>query len=308
MSEYTSFRIGGAAKYFYDAKNIDDFLQAVKAAENSGLSYFILGGGTNILVSDQGYDGIVILSNNQAMEFTNNLVHVGPGVTVANLLEEAHKKGLGGIEFMAGIPGSVGGAIRGNAGAYGRALGDFGDVVQSVTVYKDGKIEKLTQQEMRFSYRSSVVKLEGGIILEALLKLQIKDPEEILSIMNKNLEYRYKRTPSDVQSAGSVFKNIELSKTLLNRKRILKELDITKEEFAEVTKYDKLPVSYINDKLGHKGKTIGRAQVSKLHGGYIINLGGAKADHVLQLIAFIKTRVRDKLGIHLEEEIQFVGF
>lgn len=307
LAPYTSFEIGGTARYFFVAKTAEDMISTMKEAHRCQIPYFILGGGTNILVSDKGFDGLVIFIKNENLDINNGLIRVGAGLSLQQLLQETQKLGFGGIEFMAGIPGSVGGAIRGNAGAYGRAIGDFGDVVKEVLVYKDGGIKKISQADMRFRYRSSIVKEQGGLIIEGILRLEPKDPVEIQAAIDKNLLYRNKKTPVNVRSAGSVFKNIEMDKIELDVKRILKALDVTPQEFQEATKYRKLPVSFINDRLGLKGKTIGKAQISTLHGGYIINLGGAKSDDVIQLIAFIKTRVRDTLGIQLEEEIQYVG-
>lgn len=308
LASYTSFNIGGPAKYFLEVTEDEQIIHGVNLAQEHGMNYFILGGGTNLLVSDNGFDGLVLYMKNKELTFKDDTVIAHSGVVVSEMLNIFKTRGLGGLEFLMGIPGSVGGAVRGNAGAYGKSLGDKGNGVLDVEVLKDGKIIRYNRDQMQFSYRTSKVKLEGGVILRTKLHMYPRDPKEIEKDMLNNLQYRNKKTPSNVFSAGSVFKNIEIEKYKIDTERVIKALDITKDEYNEATKYKKLPVSFIVDRLNMKGIKIGNAQISTMHGGYIINIGNAKSDHVIQLIALIKTRVRNLLGIQLEEEIQYVGF
>lgn len=334
LSNWTTFKIGGPAKYFYKARRSADLLQAVQVAEKltsrrtngcspSVLPYLILGGGSNILISDKGFDGLVIKVENK--EFivesserrrhssrqagspsagsANMKVTCGAGLSIAQLLKKTLDAGLVGLEFMARIYGTVGGAVCGNAGAYGQS---FGQLVQKAQVYKDGRLQNYTQKQMKYSYRASVIKETGGVIINATLVLSPGDAAASRKEIKRIIAERKEKLPSD-PSAGSVFKNIEMDKIKINIARVAKALDVSEQEFKDAARF-KLPIGFIMDKLGLRGKQIGGAAVSEKHGNIIINKGNATAEDVIMLISYIKKQVRDKLGIQLQEEIKCIGF
>ncbi len=304
LANHTTFRIGGPARYFYLAKNSQDLLEAIKTAEKLKITYFILGWGSNVLVADSGFDGLIIKAISDQFEIRGEEVFVEAGFSLNRLIGITARAGLAGLEPFTGIPATVGGAARGNAGAFG--IG-FGDLVKEVEIYKDNKVKKFSQQEMKYAYRHSILKNEAGIILSVVIKLKKANPQEIWRKIVEIAKERKEKLPAE-PSAGCIFKNIELNKIKIDENRIIKELDITKQEWQQATKHGKLPIGYIIDRLDLKGKTIGSAQISQKHGAIIINTGQAKAEQVMMLISDIKMRIRNQLGIQLQEEIQYLGF
>jgi len=303
LAGHVSFKIGGPARYFYSAQNNDDLIASVKVADELNIPYFILGWGSNLLVSDAGFDGLVIKTNSNEYKITGENIFVQAGFSLNRLVGIATQAGLSGLENFAGIPGTVGGAARGNAGAFG--IG-FGDKIIELEIYRNGKIEKVDRDKMEYAYRSSILKDRPGVILSVVMKLQPGTKNDIQQKVIDVIKAR-KNVPFE-PSAGCIFKNCELSQLDIDQDRIIKSLDITLPEWQEVTRHGKLPVGYIIDKLGLKEKTIGGAQISPKHCAFIINVGHARAEHVMMLISDIKMRVRNQLGIQLQEEVQYLGF
>jgi len=304
LAEHTTFKVGGPAKYFYFANSSDELVKAVKAAEELNIPYFILGWGSNLVVSDSGFDGLVIRTMSENLKIKDKEIFVEAGVNLSRLVGEATKAGLTGLEFAAGIPGTVGGASRGNAGAYGQS---FSQVLKEIEIYQDGKVKKLKPTAMKYNYRDSILKHQNGIILSVTLKLESGDPKKIHDRVLEIIKDRNDKLPFE-PSAGCVFKNVELDKVEIDEERVIKELDITKDEWQKATQFGKLPVGFILDRLGLRGKTIGGCQVSEKHCAFFINQGEAKAEHVMMLISDIKMRVRNQLVIQLQEEVQYLGF
>ncbi|MAF13955.1 MAG: UDP-N-acetylenolpyruvoylglucosamine reductase [Parcubacteria group bacterium] len=309
LASHTTFKIGGPAKYFFEAKTKDDLVKALQTAEELKIDYFLLGGGSNLLVSDQGLDGLTIKQSNTTFKITDDKVYTESGALVVDVLDKTLESSLVGWPWAAGLPGTIGGAIRGNAGAYGKAMSD---ITESVEIYQKGKVNNFTADKLGFKYRHSVIKETPGMIVVAVnLKLKKGSTEEVKKDKDQVKIYNDRREntqPLDLPNSGCVFKNIDLTKIKVDKAKVIKGLDITEEEYAEATKFDKLPVSYILDRLGLKGKTIGGAQVSEKHGAFVVNTGEAKAEHVIMLISDIKMRVRNELGIQLMEEVQYLGF
>ncbi|MDX9893305.1 MAG: UDP-N-acetylmuramate dehydrogenase [Patescibacteria group bacterium] len=304
LAEYNTYKIGGLAKYFYIAKSKDDLLKAIQAAKQAGVEYTIIGWGSNILVADSGYDGLVIKNSSSVIAAEGEIIEAESGVNLASLIGFATRQGLSGLEFAAGIPGTLGGAIYGNAGAYGSS---FSSVVQEVEVYQDGEVKKFSNEEMKFDYRHSILKERPGIILSVKMKLTPKNPKEIQSKVIETIKGRNAKLPAE-PSCGCVFKNIDLSKVEINKAKVIKALDINEEEWEQAIRHGKLSVGYVIEKLGLKDKKIGGCQISPKHASYLINIEHAKAEHVVMLISDIKMRVRDELGIQLQEEVQYLGF
>lgn len=267
LKERTTFKIGGPAKYFLEARNKEDIMGAIDWAKEQGLPFFILGGGSNLLVSDNGFNGLVIkieLSKNEmASKFHDRdemkpesvqIIKVGAGVKLADLIDFSLKQGLTGLEWAAGIPeATVGGAIKVEAAAFGSSM------------------KALVKKKEVFG--------RPPVILSAVLQLKKGNKKEIEKEINYVLNYRKENHPMDFPSAGCIFKNPE-----------------------------KVPAAKLIDRCGLKGKKIGGATISEKHANFIVNLGNASSNDVLQLINLVKKEVKNKFGVELEEEIQYLGF
>ena len=321
LAQYTTFKIGGPARYFVEVSAEEALLEAMKFARKNKLEVFVLGGGSNVLVSDDGFDGLVIKlvgSKSPIGLLEPELVECWAGDSLASAVNFARENSLSGLEWAAGIPGTIGGAIRGNAGAYGS---DMGDVVESVRALKIPnnklqisnkfqilkskfqnrlKIKKYNLQDCRFGYRDSIFKQNKNlIILSCVLKLEKGDKNEIEKKTKEVLGNRSEKLPCDF-SAGSFFQNPKVSNP---------ELVARFERDVKCQARDgKIPAGWIIDELGLRGKKIGGAMVSEKHANFVVNIGNAKAEDVVMLTSFIKQQARTKLGVHLQEEVQYVGF
>lgn len=297
LNKYTTFKIGGPADYFAEAKTTEDVLAAVAWAQKNNLPIMVLGGGSNILMSDQGWRGLVIKLNLNRLEIIGDRIIVGAGVTVSYLLNQALNHKLVGLEFMAGIPGSVGGAIRGNAGTYGQAIGD---VLENIIYLSDHyNVHEMDPRDAHFSYRHSIFKENKSVVLEAVIKLGSGDVAAARELVNQRLKYRQETQPQGA-SAGCIFKNLTFDQVDVEK---LKKQGLDIDQFIPKTK---IPASYLIDQAGLKGKKIGGAEVSTKHANYIINSGQATAEDVVTLISLIKQQVRDQFGVQLHEEIKLM--
>ncbi len=297
LKPLTTFRIGGQAKFFFKPKNKKQVIKGFNWAKEKDLNIFLLGGGSNILVSDKGFNGLVLkLGLNKikkVFEDKNKVrLEVGGGVLLPQLLSFCLNNDLRGMIWSVGIPGTLGGAIFGNAGAHNKSIGDF---VLRVEVLSNGKVKKIKASD-KFSYRNSFFKKNDFIILKALLEFK----KGITKENKKNFKkWRKRRTdlPSSM-TAGCVFENVPFKN--FSKKIIKKYSDF--DNFGE-----KVPTGWLIEKSGLKGKTIGEAMVSKRHANFILNTGQAKSEDVKELIDLIKTKVKDKFGVLLKEEIQYIG-
>jgi UDP-N-acetylmuramate dehydrogenase len=300
LKDYTTFKIGGPARYFFVAKNKEDLKNAILWAKKKRLPFFILGVGSNILFSDKGFNGLVIKLQNTQYEIRNTKVVAEAGVPLQKLVLETAKKGLSGLENLAGIPGTLGGAIWGNAGAFGREIGDLVEEVKILQI-ANGKLQivNFKKEDCKFGYRESIFKRkENWIILEAILRLKKGRKKEIEEKIKEILRLRKEKQPLEFPSAGSVFKNVPIEK-------VPKEI---REKFKEKIKNGFLPAGVLIEAVGLKGFQIGGAKISEKHANFIVNVGGAKASDVKELIKKIKKEVKKKFKIQLEEEIKLVGF
>ncbi len=288
LAKYTTFKIGGPARYFFITKTTKDLIEAVKFAQDKGLPYFILGGGSNLLVNDKGFDGMVIkIQNGQTtpilvkLKVENSRIVAEAGTSLVKLVEISIEKSLTGLEFAAGIPGTVGGALYGNAGS--QRDNSIGDLVETVTLLKPtGQIITVDKDWMQFDYRHShlkdITEKTRPIILSAVLKLAKGDSKKIKRKINERITTRVENIPLE-PSAGCIFKNPPSQSA-----------------------------GYLIEKCGLKGKKIGQAMISEKHANFIVNLGQAKANDVIKLIQIIKKSVKEKFKINLEEEVQYLGF
>lgn len=297
LAPYTTFKIGGPAQYFALVKTLEELQEALLWAKENTQDIFVFGGGSNLLISDDGIKGLVIKLDLQRLEFNDNQIIVGAGVNLAYLLNQTLANNLIGLEFAAGIPGTVGGAIRGNAGTYGKAMGDVVTAIRYLD--KDNQLKTMHKNEADFAYRHSIFKVNNYLIVEAEILLEHGDVAASRALIQERLAYRQNNHPNQ-PSAGCIFKNIDFRETDIEA---LKSKGIEIDKFLE---HKKIPAGYLIEKAELKGKTIGQAQVSPQHANYIINLGQAKAEDVMILTSLIKQQIRDKFGLQLEEEVQFV--
>jgi len=304
LAPYTTFQIGGKAKYFFIAETKDEIIQAAEAAKQLGLPFFILAGGSNVLFSDKGFDGLIIKIENKKYEIKNHsqkskIIIAESGMKLSELIKLSLEESLTGLEWARGIPGTVGGAIRGNAGAFKHNIAEVIEKIEAFDV-DGGESRVFLREDCQFDYRNSLFKKNKNlIILSAEILLQKKDKEEIQRQMEEYINYRRKHHPLEFPSAGSVFANCELQ--TVNHRLF--------EKYSELEKFRKqgiIPAGFLIEKSGLKGKKIGKAQISEKHCNFIVNLGGAKAKDVLDLIKLAKERVREKFKIDLKEEIAIV--
>lgn len=279
LSNHTTIKIGGPADVLVVPKNIQAVKDTMKVIKKHGVKWTAIGRGSNLLVLDEGIRGVVIKLGQglDHMEIDGEQVTVGGGYSVVRLATGISKKGLSGLEFAAGIPGSVGGAVYMNAGAHGSDISRV--LVKALILFEDGTIDWLTNEEMAFSYRTSILQNERpGICLEAVLQLEQKERDEIVAQMQKNKDYRKETQPVSNPCAGSIFRN-------------------------------PLPehAGRLVEGAGLKGHQIGGAKVSEMHGNFIVNAGGATAQDVLDLIAFIQKTIKEKYDIDMHTEVEIIG-
>ena len=277
MKNHVSFKIGGKADYFVTCRNINQLKLAIAELKRLSIPYFVIGKGSNLLVSDKGIEGAVIsLAEFNDISVCENTVIAGAGVSLARLCTHALENSLSGLEFAYGIPGSVGGALFMNAGAYG---GEMSQVVVSATVLtEDGEVKEIDAKDMNLGYRTSVFKTNGDIILSVKCKLEKGDSAQIKAQMDDFLARRIDKQPLEYPSAGSTFKR---------------------------------PVGHfagaLIEKNNLKGASVGGAMVSEKHAGFVINYDNATANDVLALMQKIKDTVLEKDAVKLEPEVIFVG-
>lgn len=278
MSKHTTFRIGGPADFYLCPHSTKEVQQTVQICKEENLPYFILGNGSNLLVSDKGYRGAIIQlwKNFSDISVKDCCITAKAGALLSKVAAEALEEGLTGMEFASGIPGTIGGAVFMNAGAYG---GEMKDIIKEVKVLDDqGEIRVLSNEEMKLGYRTSIVKEKGYTVLSAVLQLKKAEVSVIRETMEDLKNRRTSKQPLDMPSAGSTFKR---------------------------------PEGYFAGKLimdsGLRGFSVGGAQVSEKHCGFVVNKGGATAEDVTALIREVQRRVKEKFGVELETEVRFLG-
>lgn len=290
-----SFKIGGEARFFKRVAALEDLINTVEDVKKRRLSLFILGGGTNILFSDEGYEGLVLRPNFTNLGAVSNKITAGSGVSMADLVNLAAENNLSGLEWAGGLPGTFGGALRGNAGAFG---GELKDAVESVLSFntKQMKLIQRRREECDFGYRMSVFKREGNeIIVEATLMLTPGNGEEIREKSESKISYRRQKHPLDHFNVGSVFKNVTLA-----------DYPHLEQAFKAPVKQDPYPVvptAYLLSEAKLRGVACGGAMISPKHPNFIVNVLDASSSDVKNLIELAKFEVEKKFGVKLEEEI-----
>lgn len=278
MSRHTTFRVGGPADFFVTPKAKEEVRDVIRICKEAGMPYYIIGNGSNLLVSDAGYRGVIvqIYKEMNEVKVEGDLVKAQAGALLSGIAAKALGAELSGFEFASGIPGTIGGACMMNAGAYG---GEMKDVLESVTVLTgEGKIIELGRNELELGYRTSVIAKKGYIVLGAVLKLERGDGEKIKTYMDELKEKRVTKQPLEYPSAGSTFKR---------------------------------PEGYFAGKLiedaGLRGFQVGGAQVSEKHCGFVINRNHATAADIMELMRQVQIRVKENSGVDLEPEVKRLG-
>ena len=275
MKKHTSFKIGGPAECFIKAQKIEEIQEILKLVKENNIPLKIIGNGSNLLVKDEGIKGIVLKIDIKKIEIQGNNVTVGSGVKLGELAPKLLREELAGFEFASGIPGTIGGAIRMNAGAHGSELKD---IVKTVTYMdKNGEMHKIKNEDAKFEYRNSRFSKEDNIILETELELEKGNKEEIQAKMTEYANFRKEKQPIEYPSAGSTFKR---GADFITAKLI--------------------------DECGLKGYQIGGAQISEKHAGFIINKENATAEDVIKLIEYTKEQVYNKFGKKIELEVEII--
>lgn len=278
MSRHTTFRVGGPADFFVTPKAKEEVRDVIRICKEAGMPYYIIGNGSNLLVSDAGYRGVIvqIYKEMNEVKVEGDLVKAQAGALLSGIAAKALGAELSGFEFASGIPGTIGGACVMNAGAYG---GEMKDVLESVTVLTgEGKIIELGRNELELGYRTSVIAKKGYIVLGTVLKLERGDGEKIKTYMDELKEKRVTKQPLEYPSAGSTFKR---------------------------------PEGYFAGKLiedaGLRGFQVGGAQVSEKHCGFVINRDHATAADIMELMRQVQIRVKENSGVDLEPEVKRLG-
>ena len=278
IKKHTTFRIGGPADYYLCPHSVRELQAVLHICRGEKLPFFILGNGSNLLVSDKGYRGAVIQlwKNMSEIERTGTRIRAQAGALLSKIAAAALEDGLTGMEFAAGIPGTLGGAVVMNAGAYG---GEMKDIIKEVQVMdQEGNLLNLPAEKLELGYRTSIIKKKDYIVLSAVLELEPGDREEIRAKMDDLKERRVSKQPLELPSAGSTFKR---------------------------------PEGYFAGKLimdaGLRGFSVGGAQISEKHCGFVVNKGNATAEDVTDLIREVQEKVKERFGVELEPEVKFLG-
>jgi UDP-N-acetylmuramate dehydrogenase len=291
---HTTFRIGGPADYYYPARTPDMLVEALRISNEIGLPVFLLGGGSNLLVSDEGFRGLVVRNACEAVEFDGTVAHVGCGTDFLELIYQCRDRELAGLEFAAGIPGSVGGALYGNAGCYGQDIGSFTIECTHATL-EGAEVEARPASWYEFAYRDSRLKRNPRVLLSCLLQFRRGSREEIQRVIDEKLEIRRVKHPAwrIEPTAGSYFKNLP------------PDWQVPGAKHSPGTR--RVPAGQLLDEVGCRGLRVGDAMVFSKHANILVNAGHATARDVLELAAEMKRRVREKFAVELEEEVMFLG-
>jgi UDP-N-acetylmuramate dehydrogenase len=297
LSRYTRFGIGGPADVYAETDTVEAFIGATETARAMDLPIMVIGGGTNLIVSDAGFRGLVLRYRGDALLAADNRVVAQSGAVLQDLVDFTNARGLKGLETLAGIPGSVGAAVYGNAGAYGHSISERVVKVQ----FYDGKCVRIFENEdCEFHYRESVFKKhKEWIVFSTHLRMDRADAAELQKISADILKVRNEKFPVTMKCAGSIFKNL-----------LLKELPaaVAAEVPEKVVREGKIPAAWFLEQVGAKGMQRGDIHVADYHANLIYNAGDGTAADLRAVIEELKSRVRARFGIGIEEEVQYVGW
>ncbi|GBD34400.1 UDP-N-acetylenolpyruvoylglucosamine reductase [bacterium HR35] len=306
LAPLTNFKIGGEALFFVSINNLNDLEEFLELKNKYNLPTFILGGGTNILFNK--FNGFVIKTNFKDFEVieenkSETIIKIGANLLVSEVLEKLVNLSLANFEWAGGLPGEIGGAIRGNAGCFGREIKDILISAEAFNL-ETGERKYFENKEINFNYRDSFFKRnKNWLILNGFFRFEKGNPEEIRKIIEEKINYRKEKHPIEYPNAGSIFKNIKLETASEKLKALALEKNKIKNDPFPV-----IPAAFVISESGLKGFQIGQAKISEKHSNFIINLGGATFEEVYKLIDYIKKRVADEFEVLLEEEIEIVSY
>lgn len=300
LNKHTTFKIGGPARFFVSVEITDNLIELLGFLDAEGVSYMAIGGGSNMLACDSGFDGVLIHINTKQKSRENNDIRADAGCITVDVAQFSIQQGLTGFEWGVGVPGSIGGAVRGNAGAMGSEMQAS---VKSVRTYENGEILDLDKEACAFGYRDSIFKHSSKIVLSVTLSLEKAEDKEGMKTALGHLSYRNKTQPKGFASTGCIFKNPD---TETNKALLLRHFDAQDEKVQQFMRVGKISAGWLIEKAGLKGTREGQALISSEHGNFIVNLGAASSSNVLALIEKIKETVYTTYGIELEEEIQII--
>lgn len=311
LAPYTLYKIGGPARYFAEARNAEETERALRFAAEKRLGFFILGAGSNILVADEGFDGMVIRMIGGDVKIEGERMTVDAGVAMARAAAEAARAGLAGFEWAVGVPGTIGGSVRGNAGCFG---GEMRDIVESVRVLDTGNsnpessgFELLTvnNSDCEFAYRHSIFKrYPERVIVSATLRLKKGDPARIQDEIRMIISERGRKQDVGAKCCGCIFKNPAWPGTAEEKEDLMRRFP----ELAEYRKRATIPAAFLLDRALAKGERAGNAAISRKHANFFVNEGVATARDITALIGRAQNLVAARYGIALKEEIQRLGF
>jgi UDP-N-acetylmuramate dehydrogenase len=314
LSNFSHYKIGGPARFFFDAKSADDVRWAVTEAKKRKVPVFVLGAGTNVLIGDDGFEGLVLRVAIKDIKVKGTTVTIGAGAPMADLVKFTITRSLTGMEWAGGLPGTVGGAVRGNAGCFGAETKDSVASVTSLDMKKMNLVTR-TVRACAFGYRESVFKKKNTaeIILSATFTLAKGNKKEIARVIKERIAYRNERHPMEHPNIGSIFKNVPLrtvhARGSAQYKKALRDAALTLRGSRLGVKVDPVPVIFaarLIAESGLPGVSIGGAMISPKQPNFIVNVLGAQSSDVHNLIMLAKAEVRKKFGIPLEEEVQLL--
>lgn len=300
LAPMTSFRIGGDARFYVEAHSIQDLKDAIKFAKEKDMEFCVLSGGTNVLVNDKGFDGLVVRMKMNEIGVSGNELVAEAGVPLIKAVNIAASMDLTGIENLAGIPGTLGGAIRGNAGAFGSEVDENIKEIKAIDL-KNFKEISFSREKAEFGYRTSIFKKNKNLlVLSATFELKKGNAKEIKQKIKDVIIRRTSGWLHGARSAGSFFMN-----PIVKNEKLRNEFA---KDSGTQSKDETLPAGWLIDRAGLRGKKMGGAMISENHGNYIINTGNATAEEIIMLASYVKQQVRDQFGIQLQEEVSYIGF
>jgi UDP-N-acetylmuramate dehydrogenase len=310
LARHTNIRIGGPSQYFATVHNVAELREVIAAGDLFGLAWRILGGGSNALTADEGVNGITIQMANRDIhvETDQRSVVAEAGAITASVARKASRAGLTGMEWAVSLPGTIGGAVRGNAGCFGSETRDILDSVRVLDASQETRpVIELNADACAFDYRHSIFKLKPDwVVVDATFRLQVGDAKQSEQMIQSVLAQRSSEQPSNRPSAGCMFKNVSVDGLTRHTRARLDEL--ANGTWGDVVRNNFLPAGWIVDQLGMKGHRVGQVMISEQHGNFLANLGGATADEIRTVLHNVRERAREALGIDLELEVQLWGW
>ncbi len=306
LSLHTHFKTGGPARYMATAETTDEVVALVRAAVEANIAWVILGGGTNVLANDAGFDGLVIKAahRNVEVDAATGQVIAEAGALSSSVARKTAEAGLTGFEWAISLPGTIGGAVRGNAGCFG---GETKDHLVEIEVFdsEEGKIKRVSKKALQFDYRESKIKRRPWVVLRAFFQFDHDTAARTKMRLEEVLKCRLATQPKNAKCAGCAFKNFEFQSPDDIAELVTALGDAIPPHFLE---QKRIPAGWLIERLDLKGTCIGGACVSPQHGNFVTSDGTATSDQIAELLALLKTRVRNAYGIQLQEEVQYIGF